>query len=68
MRALEREKNDYYHQIKRMSRVSFGSQSNLGESKKKDTGSKKRFAEIEESLRRLQNENEAMHSNLIVQR
>jgi hypothetical protein len=69
VRALEREKNEYYHEIKRMSRVSFGGEG-LGKSavKKSRKVSDQRFKEIEEHLKRLQNENEAIKSNLMITR
>jgi len=57
VRALEKEKNEYYHELKRISRVSFGgeglSKSNLKKNKVKD----QRWRDIEEHLRKIQIEN-----------
>jgi hypothetical protein len=67
VRALEREKNEYYHELKRAARVSFGTE-NLGKSAlKRDPKAKdQRWRDIEENLRRLQIENEAIQSNLLI--
>jgi hypothetical protein len=69
-RALEKEKNDYYHEMKRLSRANFGNEQQLANSSFKRTTKVKdqRWREIEANLKKLQLENEAIQSNLQVAR
>lgn len=70
-RELEKEKNNYYHELKRMSRVSFGSENvNVNNSAVKSMPKVKdqRWKQIESNLKRLQLENKAIQSNLQIAR
>lgn len=71
MRELEREKNGYYQEVKRLSRVSFGQeQQQMGNStfKKYSKVKDSRWKEIESNLKRLQMENMLIQSNLQIPR